>query len=230
MPEEAQTTLRAYRKDVKKQIGSSIQAIILYGSLARGDFLLGRSNINLLVLLGQINIETLQGFAKLHRRWAKEQIIAPLFFTEEELRNSLNLFPLEFFEIKEQHVLLEGRDPFPELHLNEQNLFVQCEQEIRGNLFRVRQRYVEGLGQPEAVHALLPISLTALIPCLRGLYRLLNQPTLGTPDVILDRMPSVLQLDSKVFHEVWLMKRGQSTPGRLEFPRLLERYVHTLNE
>jgi hypothetical protein len=70
--------------------------------------------------------------------------------------------------------------------------------------------------------------LTTLIPCLRGLYRLLGQSATGTPDAILDRMSSVLQLDPSAFHEVWLLKRGQNTPGKYEFPNLLNRYLETL--
>ena len=75
---------------------------------------------------------------------------------------------------------------------------------------------------------MLPISLTALIPCIRGLYRLLREPTDGTPDSILDRLTSILQVDDHVFREVWLMKRGQSSPGKHEAPKLLGRYLHAL--
>jgi hypothetical protein len=147
---------------------------------------------------------------------------------QEELLTSSELFPLEYFEIKDSHVLLEGRDPFPELHLTTTNLMVQCQQELTGNLFRIRQRFVEGEGKPEAIFALLPISLTALIPCLRGLFRLLDQSPSGTSAAIIERLQTTLQVEPMVFQEVLDVKRGLSSPGKKEFPRLYERYVQGL--
>ena len=228
MPEEAQHTLHSYLADAKKILGDDVYAIILYGSLARGDFLQDRSNINILMVFEKITLDLLKRCSRLNRGWTKERIVTPLMFRLDELSQNLETFPLEFIEIRDKHILLSGRDPFPELHVEGRNLFNECHREIRGNLLRVRQQFVEAAGQPEGIQALLPISLTALIPCLRGLYRLLDQSAQGTPDAILDRLSSVLQVDANAFHEVWLMKRGQSTPGKHEFPHLLERYLEAL--
>ncbi len=228
MPERTQDILRSYLRDVTKRLGDDVSAIILYGSLAGGDFLEGRSNINLLMVFDTITLDIMKQCSTLSRRWAKERFVTPLLFTRNELQHFLETFPLEFFDIRDHHLMLAGRDPFPELHLTGGNLFNECEREIRGNLLRVRQQFVESNGNSEGIHALLPISLTTLIPCLRGLYRLLGQATTGTPDAILDRMSSVLQLDPSAFHEVWLLKRGQSTPGKHEFPHLLDRYLVAL--
>src|SRR5438093_13171009 len=104
-------TLRSYLTDVTALFGPSLGAIILYGSAARGEYLPGRSNINLLLLLAKHDVGALQRYGKEHRRWSKERIVVPLFLTEEELRSSTSLFPLEYFELEEQRVLLAGRDP-----------------------------------------------------------------------------------------------------------------------
>ena len=50
IPEATRRLLRAYLLDTKNIIGEDVDAIILYGSLARGDFLEGRSNINILIV------------------------------------------------------------------------------------------------------------------------------------------------------------------------------------
>lgn len=228
MPEETRRTLEAYLAQLRKRIHSQLQAVILYGSLARGDYLVGRSNINLLVLLSDMPLDLLQWYGRFHRPWSKERIVTPLFMIEDELQRSLNVFPLEYLEIKEQHVLLEGRDPFPALHIDLQHLLIQCEQEIQGNLLRVRQRFVEGLGRPEAIQVLLPISLTALIPCMRGIFRLLGHSPIGTVEAVLDRLNVHLGLEAAAFQEVLSMKRGLVSPGSLELPRVFERYVTAL--
>ena len=228
MPEEARHILQPYLGQLRKQMGEHLEAVILYGSLVRGEYVLGRSNINLLLLIRQFSLDIGQRCGSLHRRWGKEGVVAPLMMKQEELVNSSLLFPLEFLEIKDSHVLLEGRDPFPELHLTNKNLIVPCQQELNGNLIRLRQRFVEGEGTAEAIFALLPLSLTALMPCLRGLFRLLDQSPSGTSAAILERLPMTLQVEPGVFQEVLELKRGLSSPGKKEFPRLYERYVQGL--
>ncbi|MBI3604103.1 MAG: hypothetical protein HY205_06600 [Nitrospirae bacterium] len=228
LPPEVRRTLRAYTEDVTALFGPSLQAVILYGSAAGGDFLPGRSNLNLLVLLSQYDGASLQRYGKAHRRWSKENIVVPLFLSEAELRASLELFPLEYVEMQEQHVLLAGRDPFPEFHIDQKNLLLQCEQEVRGNLMRLRQRFVEGGGKQEAVAILLPLSLTALLPCLRGLLRLLGRSVPKGAEALLKDLPSSLGCDSQVFQEVLSLKRGQISPGPFETPRLFERYMVSL--
>lgn len=230
IPEHTQKILTRYLRHVKAELASHLDAVILYGSLARGEFIPGRSNINLLLVLRECSTSVLERCGKIHRRWEKDGIIAPLTMTAPELTQFRNRFPLEFLELKEHHVVLEGRDPFPELHIDETHLALQCEQEIVGNLIRVRQRYIEGWARPEAISALLPLSLTALIPCLRGLFRVLGVPTNGPAATILDRLSEVLQIESRAFHEVVQMKRGLSSPGALELPRLLERYLQGLEQ
>ena len=230
MPEEACHILRAYLEDTKKIVGEDIEAIILYGSLARGDFLQGRSNINILMVFLDLTLDILNRFRKLNQRWAKERILTPLMFRRDELNQLVDVFPLEFLDIQEKNIVLFGQDPFSELLREDRNIFYECKREIRGNILRIRQQFVEAEGQPEGIYALLPISLTSLIPCLRGLYRLLRESAHGTPDSVLDRLSSILQIDDHAFREVWLMKRGQSSPGKHEAPKLFERYLHALTK
>jgi len=223
-----QTLLRGYLHHVKKKGGDRIQSVLLYGSVARGDYMQAHSNINILLVLTMCNVELLQEIGSWHRRWGKQGMVAPLVLTERELSQSLDVFPLEYFEIKEHHLLLAGRDPFLSLPINEDNLLIQCRQGIIGNLFLVRQRFIEGVARPEAIRTLLPISLTALVPCLRGLFRLMGYSSGGTTAAFLQHLSDQLSIETKALQEVLNMKQGLSTPGTIELPRLYERYLETV--
>jgi len=228
IPESVRAILRSYLAQVQKLFGNTLDAVILYGSAAGGDYLPGKSNINLLILLARQDAEVLAQYAALHKRWQKEQIVVPLFLTQAELRASLELFPLEYLEIQEQHVLLAGRDPFPELRIDGRNLRLQCEQELRGNLLRLRQRFVEGGASTEAITILLPLSLTALLPCLRGLLRAAGKPVERSADGVLKAVQQHWGVDCAAFQDVLNLKRGIISPGPAEAPRLFERYAATL--
>ena len=230
LQEDTHAPLRGFLRSIKKQKDLKFEAIIVYGSAARGEFLPGYSNINALIVLDQITQPVLQQWSSLHKQWAREKIVAPLFLTHKNLHQSTDAFPLEFLDIKECHILLEGRDPFPELHVNATHLFLQCRQEVHANLLRARQCYVEGLGRIEAIQTLLPLSLTSLLPCLRGLYRLLDRPSNMKSPEVLDELNAALEVDSSVFQEAWRLKRGLSTPGKHELPKLLERYLTGLGQ
>ena len=228
IPESVRATLRPYLAQVQTLFGASLEAVILYGSAAGGDYLPGKSNINLLILLAKQDMELLKQYAALHKRWQKEQVVVPLFLTAVELKSSLELFPLEYLEIQEQHVLLAGRDPFPELRIDVRNLRLQCEQELRGNLLRLRQRFVEGGGTTEATTILLPLSLTALLPCLRGLLRVAGKPAERSADGVLKAVQQHWGIDCAAFQDVLNLKRGILSPGPAEAPRLFERYATAL--
>lgn len=229
LQEDAHDPLRGFLRSVKQRQDLTPQAVLVYGSAARGEFLPGYSNVNLLILLEQATQPVLQAWAGLGKPWESEKIIAPLLLTQDDLRQSAEVFPLEFLNISDHHVLLQGTDPFPDLPVNAARLLFQCEQELRGNLLRIRQRYVEGWARVEAVQTLLPLSLTALIACLRGVYRLLNRPSVTKSDAVLRELNAALNLDPAVFLEVWHMKRGLSTPGKHALPKLLDRYLADLS-
>ena len=224
LPDEVRSTLRAYVSQVGRLFGASLEAVLLYGSAARGEFLPGRSNLNLMIVLTACEAHVLQSYATVHKHWQKEGIVVPLFFTPKELQQAAASFPLEYLEIRDAYVLLQGQDPFLVLQVDLQRLRAECEQEIRGNLLRLRQRFVEGGGKPESSALLMPLSLTALLPALRGMFRVLERKVPSSSELLLAELQPALNVDSEVFEEVLRLKRGAITPGPLELPRLFERY------
>ena len=227
-PEEVHERLEQYVAQINKDWQADLEGLFLFGSAARGDFVVGRSNLNILLLVRQLTVEILQRAEHLHRVWGKHQFIAPLMMTLEDLRRASHLFPLEFLQMKNHHVLLAGRDPFLELPVDDKQLKEQCEQEVMANLLRLRQRFVEGEGKSEAIRALLIMSITAIIPCLRGLCWIRGHSSTGTDREVLDQLPQSLQFESTVLLEVLQMKRGLSSPGSFEWIKLYQRYLQAL--
>jgi hypothetical protein len=228
LPEDVLENLEKYLTQLKKDWHSDLDGVLLFGSAARGDFIAGRSNINIFVIVRHLSVEVLQRAGRLHRQWGKHQIVAPLMMTEEELSRSCHLFPLEYLQMQDNHVLLAGRDPFAALQINDKQLGWQCEQELMANIFRLRQRFVEGEGRVEAIQALLILSITAVLPCLRGLLRVVGQTSKGRDMQILERLPQALQFDPTILVEMIHMKRGMNSPGSLEWPKVYEGYLENL--
>ena len=230
LPGETQNLLQAYTKDVKGVFGEQLEGMLLYGSAVRGEFLPERSNLNILLLVSSYDSIVLKQYSALHRKWSKEQILVPLFLTEEELRASAAVFPLEFLEIQEQHRVLGGRDPFIGFQVPTDRLRESVVRGLTSNLLRLRQRYVEGGGTDDATTILLPLSMTSTIPLLRGVQRLLGRPVLAQSDAVINDIAEQLKLDLQGLLDAWVLKRGQISPGPSEVPRLFDRYLQTMTQ
>jgi hypothetical protein len=225
LPDDIQKLLQNYVKDVKGVFGEQLEGMLLYGSAVRGEFLPGRSNLNILLLVSSYDSAVLKQYSSLHRQWSKEQIVVPLFLTEEELRMSAAVFPLEFLEIQEQHRVLGGRDPFIGFHVKSDRLREAVVQGLMSHLLRLRQRYVEGGGSDDATTILLPLSITSTLPLLRGVQRLLGRPVLSHSEAVIKDVAEQLKLDLHGLLDALLLKRGQISPGPQEVPRLFDRYL-----
>jgi hypothetical protein len=228
LPEEVQDLLTRYVTQVNKDWGSDLGGLLLFGSAARGDFIMGRSNINMLLLVQCLSVDLLKRAGQLHQKWGKHQIVAPLLMTEEDLSKSGRLFPLEFLQMTQHHVVLAGHDPFIKIPIDRDRLAWQCEQELMANLLRLRQRFIEGAGRIEAIQALFILSITAVLPCIRGFLYFMEQPSKGKDIEILEGLPSTFQFDPTSFLEILHIKRGLSSPGSLEWKNAYSRYLQNL--
>lgn len=227
LPDDLRALLRRYVKQIGGIFGEEVSAIVLYGSGAGPDYLPDRSNVNVLIVLTRPNPETLRRYAELHRAWQKEQVV-PLFLTSEDVQATRDRFPLEYQDMAEPHLVLAGDDPFTEPMVEARVLAEACRRELRGQMVRLRQRFVEGGGSVEAVLILLPLSLTATMPALRGLLQAQGRPVRRTTETVIQDVQALLGLDLGAFHEVLQLKRGRIGPGPAEAPRLYDRYVTAL--
>ena len=225
LPDETQKLLQAYTKDVKSTFGDRLEGLLVYGSAVRGEFLPGRSNLNLLLLVTGYDAAMLKRYEPVHKRWNKEGVVAPLLLTEEEIRTSSALFPIEFMEIQEHHRVLGGRDPFVGFHVHAGRLGDAVLQGLAGHVLRLRQRFVEASGANDAVLILLPLAITSTVPLLRGIQRMQGWPVLAQSDAVIKDVADRLHLDLQGFQEALMMKRGIITPGPSEIPRVFDRYL-----
>ena len=225
LPDETQKLLQAYAKEVKTVFGEQLEGLLIYGSAVRGEFLPGRSNLNLLLVVGDYDAAMLKRYEPMHKRWSKEGVIIPLFLTDQEIKTSSSLFPIEFLEIQEHHRVLGGRDPFVGFHVDPSRVGDAVKQGLAGHVLRLRQRFAEAGGANDAVMILLPLAVTSTIPLLRGIQRMRGWPVLAQSDAVIKDVADRLQIDLQGFHEALMLKRGMISPGPSEVPRVFDRYL-----
>jgi hypothetical protein len=76
------------------------------------------------------------------RRKVRKQAPQLVFWTDEELANAWDVFPLEFEDIMENHRCLLGEDPFKNRKVDTKRLRYQLEFELRSKLLTMRDAWL----------------------------------------------------------------------------------------
>ncbi|MEW6382280.1 MAG: hypothetical protein AB1611_22170 [bacterium] len=228
LPPGIQSAVSRYCQDMIQIHQANLRSVTVYGSAAGEGYIPKKSNINLVFIFQDIPFSTLQNSLKLIASGRKGKIPAPLFFTEEHILSSCDTFPIEFIEIKEKHVTLYGEDIFQKLTIDQSNLRLQCEQEIKGKLIRIRQTYLEtGLCKKPLEH-LLSYSLTSLIPVFRSIIRLQGGIPPQSRERIIQQTAESFQLQAEVFMKVLDLKEGRVGMKKQELESIMDAYLHNL--
>ena len=117
-------------------------AAVLYGSAARGDWVPGRSDVNLLVLVDDTTPTALRQLTPAVTAWHGQGFAPPLIMGREEWQRSIDVFPIEITDMQLSHTVLCGTDPVQGMVVDRSDLREAVEKELRGKLVRLRQAYV----------------------------------------------------------------------------------------
>ena len=200
LPEKLKDTLNEFIIRLKNTYGEELISIVLYGSGASGEFTTRYSNVNLLVILKDTSLDNLNKISTLITRH-KFQMIKPLFFSEGYIKRSIDVFPIEFLDMKENHIVLHGKDVLSSLAIDIKNLRFQCEQELKAKLVNIKDAYLR-IRNKQELKRLLFSSFTSIIHILRNLVRLKgNSPSYLKEDVLKD-ISREFNIDTTNFNKI----------------------------
>lgn len=195
---------------------AKVDSIFLHGSVITEDFLPERSDINSLVLFDSFGSSEIGVLRPLVREGLKKRIVAPLCLSVESFRRSADTFPLEFAEIKDNHLCLYGVcDQVSALEIPREYLRVKIEEQIKGKLIRLRQILMEHKGPDQALADVLVDAQRQLFPVFRNLLRFLNveYPPL-IKDEILHELENRSQFTVLPCRQVWEHMNGRASIKR----------------
>lgn len=149
---------------------------ILYGSAARGDYVPGRSDINLMLVIDQLTPAVLRQLGRGFTAWRKSVQEPPLVLSRSEWDRASDAFPIEITDMKASYKVLRGADPVQGAQVEFADLRKALEREFRGKLLRLRQGYATYAPDPAALGALGLQSAATILILLRGVLTLLEKP------------------------------------------------------
>ncbi len=221
IPPPIQQSLDAFAARLAESLGGELVAVVLYGSLVRGDFVAGKSDANVLVVVGRISVAVLDNVGGALNAAGAGVRVSPLVMTEADLCSSTDVFPIKFLDMQRRHLLLAGRDVLADLHIADDHLRLRCEQELKNLMLRLRRFYLNRRHRPELVEATLVRGAASLLNALRVLLELRGHPPAVRYGEVAAAAAQAFGLDGDLLRALLEVRAGSSQPDR---GRLLEMY------
>ncbi len=153
------------------------------------------------------------------RRLKKNREI-PILFTKEELIRGIDVFPVDFLNIKQNYKILYGEDILKDIQISKKNLRHQLEFEFRSKLIHLRSEYLRNSGRD--LDKLILSAVSALSPIIGGLVFLKDLRQGGTRDMF-DMVSEGYGIDVSVLKEIYDIRSGKA-----KFKKDKEQYIKQL--
>jgi len=202
--------LEEYRAEVEKIFGEDLVSLTLYGSHAAGEPGTD-AGISVLIVVHTLRKEALSAYRNIAHRYARRGITLPPIFTEEFLRVSADVFPLEFLGMAERRRVLSGKDVIPELAITTENLRHQVEFELKGKLLSLRRMYLGAFGNKELL-GILTDTGGSVVSVARGLLLLSNREAPHDKAAILDGIEESYGVSLQGLREAIAARKGEKVP------------------
>lgn len=215
LDENVHKILDPFVSEFKEAHKKNLLCLAVYGSAVEGDFVPKKSNINLVAIFKKLAFKDFQKSLQSVGRGRKKGIVAPLMLTQDLIETSTDVFPVEYLGMKEQHVVVFGKDLLEGLEIGKHDLRRECEEMIKGTLIRLRSAYLETGGKRKLEDGILGEALTALVPALRSLLYLSHGKFISHKADVIEKSAKEYGLSPLLMSDLMRIRLGKK-PARDE--------------
>ncbi|HNW39828.1 MAG TPA: hypothetical protein PL125_01625 [Candidatus Omnitrophota bacterium] len=227
LPVRLKREVAGFIQSLEKIYGADLLSVALYGTAASGEFVMGHSNLNILVILRSTELVYLKQAAKTVKKYRN---LKPLFLTREYILASVDVFPIEFLDLKENHIVLTGQDFLNEIHIDLKNLRFQCEQELKVKLLNLKQLYLVLNSRPGDLKILLFKTFNSTLHILRNILRLKNIQPLYKKEGLVKQLTEYFKIDTGNWEIILSAKSKKMRLKKSEIERLFIVFVDNLEK
>ena len=185
---------------MKDIVGDNLISAVKFGSE-------GKPN-NLLLVLNKLDFDVMNKIKPLIINHRKKGNIVPLIFTKEELFEGVDVFPLEFLDIKQPHKTIYGEEIVDKIELNKKHVRRQLEFEFRSKLIHLRENYI-WINRNKELKNLLISAVPTLMPLFYGLLFLKNIKAPTNLDELFGLVNQNYNVNFDVLKKINQIKKGE---------------------
>jgi predicted nucleotidyltransferase len=192
LPAGVRRRLEELVRSLRDTLGDDLDAIIAHGSVARGEYVEGHSDIDILIVLRRDERDRLEAIGPALKLASYSARIEAILLASAEIPNAADVFPLLFGDVRQSHALLHGRDPFAALVIPDAHVRLRIETELRDIRIRLRRVVTEAAGDPALLSGPIERKLKQIRSPLRALLRLRGEE-------VDDKLETVLRAACKAY-------------------------------
>jgi len=208
VPQNPETVFDPFAQEMIRLLGDDLQTVASFGSAVSGDYVYARSNINMVLVFKNITVTQLKVMSVPMEQWMTRGFDVPRIFTTNDLERSLDVFPLLFMEIRDNHRILFGPDPFKTIPIEKTYLRIQVEQMLRTKMAEARTEFIASGESLRTFESMLSRSFNTIFPLLRGLLFLKGLNPSVRKDVVVSTAEEQFQLEPGILTDSLRQKMG----------------------
>jgi hypothetical protein len=229
--------LTEFIEKLAKAHGNNLKSVLLYGKAVEGAQMDDEARKKVLIVLGEITTSELKSAHTIAEWWREVGNPWPVYFTEQEITDSADVFPIEFIDMSRVRHVVYGQDPFDDLQIHTHNLRHQLEYELRGKLIRLRSLYFPASNNPNRLAALMADSLASFVDLFRHVLEIHGAQAPLKKNEVLLQIAEELKLNKRVFariaqykkdDEIWLESETNETFSA--YLKLIEEVIHAVDK
>ncbi|MBF0504945.1 MAG: hypothetical protein HQL14_07580 [Candidatus Omnitrophica bacterium] len=195
LPAVIQGPVSQFALKLLEKLTDNIKAILVHGSSAGINYNPGVSNVNVAIIVEKLDFNVLKQVFGLLKEARRHKIAPPLLLTQEYVNKALDVFPIEFSEIKERHITIFGDDFFTNLDIPLKDVRLLCEQQVKGKLLHLRQAYLTIGSSPAMLKNFVSKAFSDLLPVFRRLIDLKGEVPCERKEDMLHQLAVIFSLD-----------------------------------
>ena len=228
-PAEILDATRKWLQPVRAGLGPEFLSAYMTGSVLTQGFDPRKSKVNVLVITRALDADVLERLAPTLPVTRKPPHFEPLFMAKRQVEKSLDVFPIEWLEVQERNLLLEGDDALGGLEVPRTYLRLQCEHELRGKHIQLRQALLLNHGRPMELSRVLTTAASSFATLFRTLLRIEGEAPPAESARVIERIADVFRLDAGALLIPHLIRYGGRTPKRDEVAGDFRRFLGELD-
>ena len=222
--------LGEFVQKLRAAAGENLASVILYGSAAEGEFHPKYSDVNLLCVVRDTSFASLTKIAGAVEWWRKKKHHPPLVVTEKELKDTADVFSIEFIDMKQRHRILYGNDALRDLNVPMQLHRSQVEYELREKLFLLRQHIVLAGSDDKALWEAMLNSLSSFTTLFRHALIELGEAGRNHSREAVQELASRVNFEPSAFVQLMDIRARQSDRKQFGAKDVAARYLAAIEK
>lgn len=224
LPADLTNELDLFCNDIISLIKNDLCSIILYGGVAKAEYD-DTSDINLMIVLKTINIDLLDKINPRIQKGILKFTLAPFIITEQDLVSSFNLFPIKFLDIKQNHIIIWGKDVLTPIAISEEFLKRNCQRELKNLALRLTSIYFHNYGFIENLGFRMKKIFPSFLISINALLYLKTGKSYPSKQAIIKNAIIDLGLDENVLNKYFDYKTGKIQLKNAEVKQLFSEFM-----